>query len=205
MTVAVGAMTRRFSAAAMRKGKRARKSAVWDLETGHERARAAAEPGSLSATRQGDLNRAAHLIVYIPSEQITNKSDSTCFWLGSLPLWRLATRWSPPRLGNGGHYYPACPSHHFPRTVKHPERRVKPQRADDATRWVMATLSRMFASGDALWNVKPDTLIRWHRKGFRLFWPWPTGRPRLPKDLRQLIRDGNRECDLGVRNNLPTN
>lgn len=85
------------------------------------------------------------------------------------------------------------------------ERRVKPQRADDATRWVMATLSRMFASGDALWNVKPDTLIRWHRKGFRLFWPWPTGRPRLSKDLRQLIRDGNRECDLGVRNNLPTN
>jgi putative transposase len=41
-------------------------------------------------------------------------------------------------------------------------------------------------------NVKPDTLIRWHRKGFRLFWRWkskPTGRPRLPKDLRQLIRE----------------
>ena len=39
---------------------------------------------------------------------------------------------------------------------------------------------------------KPDTLIRWHRKGFRLFWRWkskPTGRPRLPKDLRQLIRE----------------
>jgi hypothetical protein len=41
-------------------------------------------------------------------------------------------------------------------------------------------------------NVKPDTLIRWHRKGFRLFWRWkwkPTGRPRLAKDLRQLIRE----------------
>jgi putative transposase len=41
-------------------------------------------------------------------------------------------------------------------------------------------------------NVKPDTLIRWHRKGFRLFWRWKsksTGRPRLPKDLRQLIRE----------------
>src|SRR5215211_89464 len=50
------------------------------------------------------------------------------------------------------------------------ERKVKPRRADDSTRWIMAALSRMFAWRDALWNVKPDTLIRWHRKGFRLFW-----------------------------------
>jgi putative transposase len=72
------------------------------------------------------------------------------------------------------------------------ERKAKPRRADDSTRWMMATLSRMFEWRDALWNVKPDTLIRWHRKGFRLFWRWkskPTGRPRLPKDLRQLIRE----------------
>ena len=46
------------------------------------------------------------------------------------------------------------------------ERKVKPRTADDATRWIMATLSRLFAWRDALWNVKPDTLIRWHRKGF---------------------------------------
>jgi hypothetical protein len=72
------------------------------------------------------------------------------------------------------------------------ERKIKPRRADDSTRWVMATLSQMFAWQDALWNVKPDTLIRWHRKGFRLFWRWksrPMGRPPLPKDLRQLIRE----------------
>ena len=34
--------------------------------------------------------------------------------------------------------------------------------------------------------------MRWRRKGFRLFWRWkskPTGRPRLPKDIRQLIRE----------------
>ena len=71
------------------------------------------------------------------------------------------------------------------------ERKVKPRKANDSTRWMMATLSRMFEWRDALWNVKPDTLIRWHRKGFRLFWRWkskPMGRPRLPKDLRQLIR-----------------
>jgi hypothetical protein len=35
---------------------------------------------------------------------------------------------------------------------------------------MMAILSRMFAWRDALWNVKPDTLIGWHGQGFRLFW-----------------------------------
>jgi hypothetical protein len=72
------------------------------------------------------------------------------------------------------------------------ERKVKPRRADDATRWMMAALSRMFPWGNSLVNVKPDTLIRWQRKGFRLFWRWkskPTGRPRLPKDLWKLIRE----------------
>ena len=38
--------------------------------------------------------------------------------------------------------------------------------------------------------MKPDTLIRWHRKGFRLFWRWksrPKGRPPVPEELRKLI------------------
>src|SRR5450432_563965 len=48
------------------------------------------------------------------------------------------------------------------------ERKAKPRRADDSTRWMMAALSRMFPWREALVNVKPDTLIRWHRKGFRL-------------------------------------
>ena len=55
----------------------------------------------------------------------------------------------------------------------------------------MATLSQMFPWRGALVNVKPDTLMGWHRKGFRLFWRWkskPNGRPRLPKNLRQLIQ-----------------
>ena len=52
------------------------------------------------------------------------------------------------------------------------ERKVKPRRADDATRWMMAGLSRMFPWGNSLVNVKADTLIRWQRKGFRLFWRW---------------------------------
>ena len=40
--------------------------------------------------------------------------------------------------------------------------------------------------------VKPDTLIRWHRKGFRLFWRWKSplaGRPQFPANLRELIAE----------------
>jgi hypothetical protein len=71
------------------------------------------------------------------------------------------------------------------------ERQTKPRRATDSTRWLMVVLSRLFDWRDALVVVKPDTLIRWHRKGFRLFWRWksrPVRRPRLPKDLQELIR-----------------
>src|SRR5512138_3355832 len=70
------------------------------------------------------------------------------------------------------------------------ERKVKPRRANDATRWLMATVSRLFDCRTALVVVKPDTLIRWHRKGFRLFWRRKSsapGRPPIPADLRQLI------------------
>lgn len=72
------------------------------------------------------------------------------------------------------------------------ERRVKPRRADDATRIILVTLSRLVNWRQLLVIVKPDTLIRWHRKGFRLFWRWKSnapGRPRIPGDLRQLIAE----------------
>jgi putative transposase len=71
------------------------------------------------------------------------------------------------------------------------ERRVKPSQADDSTRWVMAALSRLFNWRGALVAVQADTLVRWHRKGFRLFWRWkskPTERSRLPKKRQELIR-----------------
>jgi putative transposase len=50
------------------------------------------------------------------------------------------------------------------------ERKVKPHRADDSTRLLMVILGRMFSWRDALVNVKPDTFMCWHRKGFRLLW-----------------------------------
>jgi hypothetical protein len=46
---------------------------------------------------------------------------------------------------------------------------------------------------DALKIVKPETVIRWHRAGFRAYWRWKSrprgGRPRTPHEIRQLIRD----------------
>ena len=45
---------------------------------------------------------------------------------------------------------------------------------------------------DALKILKPETVIRWHRAGFRSYWRWKSrplgGRPRTPADIRQLIR-----------------
>jgi hypothetical protein len=49
------------------------------------------------------------------------------------------------------------------------ERQVKPRRADDATRIALVALSWLIDWGRLLTVVKPDTLIRWHRKGFQLF------------------------------------
>src|SRR5262245_58848868 len=40
--------------------------------------------------------------------------------------------------------------------------------------------------------VRPETVLRWHRRGWRLWWWWrsgrPTGRPRVPPEVRSLIR-----------------
>jgi transposase InsO family protein len=72
------------------------------------------------------------------------------------------------------------------------EREMKPKRANDATRFALALLSNLFSWKEALVIVKPETLIGWHRKGFRLFWRWksrPRGRPCLPADLRTLITE----------------
>jgi len=44
---------------------------------------------------------------------------------------------------------------------------------------------------------KPDTLVRWHRKGFRLYWTWKScryrgGRPAIDSEVRELIRTMSR-------------
>jgi putative transposase len=70
------------------------------------------------------------------------------------------------------------------------ERGVKPRRVDAATRISLALLSKLFDWRSALVVVRPETLIRWHRAGWRLLWRWKSrpGRPLIPLELRQLIR-----------------
>jgi hypothetical protein len=43
---------------------------------------------------------------------------------------------------------------------------------------------------DAMVLVKPATVVRWHRQGFRLFWRWRSrsGRPSMDREIRDLIR-----------------
>ena len=45
---------------------------------------------------------------------------------------------------------------------------------------------------DAITIVRPETVVRWHRMGFAAYWRWksrsPGGRPRIGKELRDLIR-----------------
>ncbi len=80
------------------------------------------------------------------------------------------------------------------------ERQVKPRRARDATRFTLVMLARLFMWREALAIVKPATFIRWHRKGFRLFWReieaprTAASSCRAPETDR---RDGCREPDLG--------
>ena len=70
------------------------------------------------------------------------------------------------------------------------ERHVKPRRATNAIRMSLVWLSCFFNWRQALVIVQPATLIRWHRKGFHLFWRWKSkpGRPPLPRDLQAIIR-----------------
>jgi len=68
----------------------------------------------------------------------------------------------------------------------------EPRRADDATRITLVAISWLIDWRRVLIVVKPDTLIRWHRKDSKLLWQRksrPRGRPRLPADVRRLIAE----------------
>jgi transposase InsO family protein len=61
-------------------------------------------------------------------------------------------------------------------------------------RLVFVGLYRLFPRVlDALAIVRPGTVIKWHRAGFRLYWRWKSrprgGRPTVPLEVRRLIRE----------------
>ena len=60
-------------------------------------------------------------------------------------------------------------------------------------RWFLVQLFRWFPSIlSVVTIVKPETIVRWHRAGFRRYWGWKSrrrgGRPQIEADLRALIR-----------------
>src|SRR5882757_419946 len=60
-------------------------------------------------------------------------------------------------------------------------------------RWFLIQLYRWFPSIlKVLTIIEPETLVRWHRAGFRCYWRWKSrpvgGRPPIETDLRVLIR-----------------
>src|SRR3989449_1183835 len=63
-----------------------------------------------------------------------------------------------------------------------------------ADRLLWVWLSRLWTAWrSALVIVKPETVIAWHRRGFRLYWTWQSrharpGRPDNPQEVRDLIR-----------------
>ncbi len=73
------------------------------------------------------------------------------------------------------------------------KRSVKRPRLTNADRGLWVLLSHRWASwSDALVIVKADTVIRWHRAGFRKYWAWRSrpkgGRPAIDPQIRALIR-----------------
>lgn len=76
------------------------------------------------------------------------------------------------------------------------ERKAKPRRTTASFRLAMVTLAKFFDWYDALMIVKPETFIRWHRTAFKIFWRWRSrkrGRPALPTNIKELIRQMARE------------
>ena len=66
-----------------------------------------------------------------------------------------------------------------------------------ADRLLFVWLYRLFPSVlNAVTIVQPETIIRWHRAGFCLYWRWKSrsrgGRPKVPIERRRLIRDVSR-------------
>src|SRR5947209_19476492 len=86
--------------------------------------------------------------------------------------------------------------HHQLAVLTRPTRKRPRLRARDKLFWVVVRALR----GD--WRrhlafVRPESVIRWHRQAWRLFWRWrsrgPIGRPRLSAEVRELIAPMTRD------------
>ena len=71
--------------------------------------------------------------------------------------------------------------------LRHPRPRLT-----DADRLFWVVMSQIWVDWrGSLHIVKPETVVRWHRQGFRYYWRWKSrrrGRPRIDPEIRHLIR-----------------
>ena len=68
-------------------------------------------------------------------------------------------------------------------------------------RWFFIQLYRWFPAILQVFTIiQPETLVRWHRAGFRCYWRWKSrpvgGRPQIERELRALIRQMSIENPL---------
>src|SRR5713101_3648186 len=82
--------------------------------------------------------------------------------------------------------------------LRHAPRRLRLHGSDRA---VLVWLTRLWPSLIGLVRVvQPDTILRWHRSGFRAYWRWKScgqpGRPRVSRELRDLIRQMSKDNPL---------
>jgi len=81
-------------------------------------------------------------------------------------------------------------------------RRAPPRlRLLGSDRALLTWMTRLWPSLlDAVQVVQPETILRWHRAGFKMFWRWKSRhrarRPRIDRSLRDLIRRMSRENPL---------
>lgn len=65
-------------------------------------------------------------------------------------------------------------------------------RLTDADRLFWVVVSRLWSGWrESLLIVQPETVVRWHRHGFRYYWRWNSrgrGRPKIDPEIRGLIR-----------------
>ena len=74
-------------------------------------------------------------------------------------------------------------------------------RLKNSDRWFLVQLYRSFPSIlQVVTIIRPETLVRWHRAGFRGYWRWKSrargGRPQIASDLRALIKQMSIENPL---------
>jgi putative transposase len=83
------------------------------------------------------------------------------------------------------------------------DKRPRPKIQDPDQAFWVALRSAWPIWTNALILVKPDTVTKWHRRDFRLFWRWKSktrksGRPRISREIRDLILKMARENGWGA-------